>query len=76
MDIHDVSRACGYPYAVSVDSFEELDRELAAAKERNALTLIEARCAIGSRGDLGRPTTSAVENKLGFMEYLEGLRSF
>ncbi|MDE5745956.1 MAG: phosphonopyruvate decarboxylase [Acetatifactor sp.] len=76
MDIPAVARACGYPYAVSVDSFEELDRELAAAKERNALTLIEARCAIGSRGDLGRPTTSAVENKLGFMEYLEGLRSF
>lgn len=75
MDIPAVARACGYPYAVSADSFEELDRELAAAKERNALTLIEARCAIGSRGDLGRPTTSAVENKLGFMEYLEGLHS-
>lgn len=76
MDIPAVARACGYPYAVSVESFEELDRELAAAKERNALTLIEARCAIGSRGDLGRPTTSAVENKLGFMEYLKGLHSF
>lgn len=75
MDIPAVARACGYPYAVSADSFEELDRELAAAKERNALALIEARCAIGSRGDLGRPTTSAVENKLGFMEYLEGLHS-
>ena len=76
MDIPAVARACGYPYAVTVDSFEELDRELAAAKERNALTLIEARCAIGSRGDLGRPTTSAVENKIGFMEYLKGLHSF
>ena len=76
MDIPTIAKACGYPYAVTVDSFEELDRELAAAKERNALTLIEARCAIGSRGDLGRPTTSAVENKIGFMEYLEGLHSY
>ncbi len=75
MDIPAIAKACGYPYAVSADSFEELDRELAAAKERNALTLIEARCAMGSRGDLGRPTTSAVENKIGFMEYLEGLQS-
>lgn len=73
MDLPAVARACGYPYAVSVNSFEELDRELAAVKERNGLTLIEAKCAIGARGDLGRPTTSAVENKASFMEYLEGL---
>ena len=70
MDLPAIARACGYPYAVSVSSFEELDRELTAARERNALTLIEAQCAIGARGDLGRPTTSAVDNKIGFMEYL------
>lgn len=70
MNLPAIAGACGYPYAVSVESFEELDRELAAAKSRNVLTLIEARCAIGAREDLGRPTTSAVENKVGFMEYL------
>jgi len=73
MDLPALARACGYPHAVSVNSFEELDRELSAAKERDALTLIEAKCAIGARGDLGRPTTSAVENKIGFMKYLEEL---
>lgn len=73
MDLPAVARACGYPYAVSVSSFEELDRELAAAGKRKALTLIEAKCAIGARKDLGRPTTSAVENKNAFMEYLEEL---
>lgn len=71
MDLPVIARACGYPYAASVSTFEELDRELAAAKERSALTLIEAKCAIGAREDLGRPTTSALENKIGFMEYLE-----
>lgn len=71
MDLPAIARACGYPYAVSVSSFEELDRELAAAGERNVLTLIEAKCAIGARGDLGRPTTSAVDNKIAFMEYLK-----
>ncbi len=73
MDIPAIARACGYPYAASVNSYEELDRELTAAGEREALTLIEAKCAIGARGNLGRPTTGAVDNKIGFMEYLEEL---
>lgn len=73
IDLPAIARACGYSYAVSVDCFEALDRELAAAKTRNALTMIEAKCAIGARADLGRPTTSPVENKVGFMEYLRGI---
>lgn len=66
-----VAKACGYPFAVSVDSFESLDSELKAAKARHALTLIEVKCAIGARDDLGRPTTTAKENKENFMEYLK-----
>ena len=73
IDLVGIARACGYPDAVCVDSFEALDRELAAAKARNELSLIEVKCSIGAREDLGRPTTTALENKKGFMEYL---RSF
>lgn len=69
----DVAKACGYPNAVSVDNFDDLDRELAAAKERHELTMIEVKCSIGARDDLGRPTTTALENKQNFMEYLEKL---
>lgn len=70
IDIVSLAKACGYPNAVSVESFEELDRELEAAKGRSALSLIEVKCAIGSREDLGRPTTTTLENKESFMEYL------
>jgi phosphonopyruvate decarboxylase len=73
MDLVAVARACGYPNAVSVDSFEALDRELEAAKARKELSMIEVKCSIGARDDLGRPTTTALENKINFMEYLEGL---
>ena len=73
IDIVGVAKACGYPYAVRVDSFESLDRELAAAKSRNELSLIEVACSIGAREDLGRPTTTALENKENFMEYLKTL---
>jgi phosphonopyruvate decarboxylase len=73
IDLVAIAKACGYPYAVCVDNFDDLDRELAAAKQRNELSLIEAKCSIGAREDLGRPTTTALENKRNFMEYLSTL---
>ena len=73
IDLVAIARACGYPNAVSVDDFDRLDYELGAAKQRDALSFIEVRCGIGSRDDLGRPTTTALENKLNFMEYLNKL---
>ena len=66
-----MAEACVYPYAVRVSEFEQLDKELQAAKERRELTLIEVECAIGAREDLGRPTTTALENKENFMRYLQ-----
>lgn len=74
IDFVGVAKACGYPNAVCVDTFEELDKELKAAKERCELTMIEVKCSIGARADLGRPTTTAVENKEGFMSYLKELK--
>ena len=73
IDIVGVAKACGYPYAVSVDSFEALDKALAEVKNRNGLSLIEVKCSIGARDDLGRPTTTAIENKENYMNYLCGL---
>lgn len=73
IDLVAIAKACGYPYAVCVDSFETLDAELVAAKERGALSMIEVKCSIGARDDLGRPTTTALENKQNFMDYLKTL---
>ncbi len=70
IDLTAIAKACGYPNAVCVDSFEALDRELKVAKERNELSLIEVKCSIGAREDLGRPTTTALENKQNYMRYL------
>lgn len=70
MDLVAIAKACGYPYAVWVDNLDDLDKELEAAKNRNELSLIEVKCSIGAREDLGRPTTTALENKQNFMRYL------
>lgn len=70
MDIVAIAKACGYPNAVSVESFDVLDRELENAKSRSGLSLIEIKCSIFSRANLGRPTTSAIENKENFLNYI------
>ena len=70
IDIPTIALSCGYKKAVSVDNFKDLDKALKTAKKDNVLTLIEAKSSIGARSDLGRPTTTALENKLNFMEYL------
>ena len=54
--------------------FDELDKALEAAKNADELSFIEVKCSIGARDDLGRPTTTALENKENFMEYLKELR--
>ena len=73
LKLTEIATACGYPYAVKVDSYEELDKELAKAKNSDVLTFIEATCSIGSRADLGRPTTTALDNKNSFVEFLKGI---
>lgn len=73
IDLTGIAVACGYPYAVCVDNFEDLDRELAEAKKRKCLSLIEVKSAIGAREDLGRPKSTAINNKQKFMEYIAKL---
>ncbi|MCR4682637.1 MAG: phosphonopyruvate decarboxylase [Clostridiales bacterium] len=74
IDLVGVAKACGYPYVSRVDSFDALDSELDAAKRRRELSLIEVACSIGARDDLGRPTTTAAENKQGFMGFLGNMK--
>ncbi len=70
IDLVAVAKACGYPSAVRVSSFDELDCALNSAKSAGKLTFIEVMCSIGARNNLGRPTTTAIENKNSFMKYL------
>lgn len=70
IDLKTIAKACGYSNAYTVDTLEKLDEILSIAKAANELTMIEIKCAIGSRSDLGRPTTTTIENKEGFMRHL------
>ncbi|MCH5255815.1 MAG: phosphonopyruvate decarboxylase [Lachnospiraceae bacterium] len=68
IDLTAVAAACGYPNVICVDNFDDLDKELKAAKHRNSLSFIEVKCGLGARDDLGRPTTTPIENKNNFMQ--------
>lgn len=71
IDIVAIAKGCGYPRAVCVECYGELEKELFAAKKGEELSLIEVRCSVGSRDDLGRPTTEPKENKRDFMALIE-----
>jgi phosphonopyruvate decarboxylase len=47
-----------------------LDALLSGIEGKQGPIFIEAKAAIGSRDNLGRPTTTPTENKIAFMEYL------
>ena len=72
IDLCRIAEGCGYPAVASVDCFEALDKALNEAKHDRKLSFIEVKCSIGARDDLGRPTTTAKENKENFMKYLKG----
>lgn len=71
MDLPSIAKSCGYANAISVDHPAALEQALAEAKDTNRLTLIEVKCALGARENLGRPTTSPTENKTVFMAVME-----
>ncbi|MEG0834976.1 MAG: phosphonopyruvate decarboxylase [Christensenellaceae bacterium] len=65
-----IALGCGYQSATSVVTMNGLDEALKTAKVKDHLSFIEVKCAIGSRENLGRPTTTPEVNKDAFMKVL------
>jgi phosphonopyruvate decarboxylase len=70
IDLATIARACGYAEAVSSATAEEL-RAVLQKKSKNPL-FIEVKVRKGNRSDLGRPTSTLVENKEALMKTLKG----
>ncbi|SFT77213.1 phosphonopyruvate decarboxylase [Selenomonas sp. GACV-9] len=70
-DLSAIAKACGYDTVSKVSSFVELDKALQATKTTAGCHFVEVASAIGAREDLGRPTTTALENRYNFMNYLK-----
>lgn len=70
MDLPAVAKAVGYPNVFSVTTPEALAIKLDEVKALPGPTLIEVKVKKGNRKDLGRPTTSPIQNKEAFMSFL------
>ena len=71
IDLPRVARAVGYPHTYSVSAKEDLTDVLNEVKKSNGLSLIEIKIRKGNRKDLGRPTTTPVQNKEALMDFLQ-----
>lgn len=71
IDICSVARACGYKEALTVSTAEEFTALSNRINTLEGPVMIELRVRIDSRDNLGRPTTTPVENKQAFMKNLE-----
>ena len=65
-----IAKGCGYDKVMCAVNKEELETVLDEAKKLEKLCFIEVKSAIGARSDLGRPTTTALENKENFVRKL------
>lgn len=71
VDLQKIAEGCGYSSVMLAEDEDSLQAALAKAKSEACLTFLEVRSAIGSRSDLGRPTLTARENIMNFMNYLK-----
>jgi len=65
-----IALGCGYTRSYYADNLKALDDVLSEIEGKQGPIFIEVKSAIGSRDDLGRPTTTPIKNKVVFMEYL------
>ncbi len=70
IDLVGIAKALRYDYAVSVSTEARLKEEL-ANMQGDGLRLIEVRVKKGNRKDLGRPTTTPLQNKEALMSFLK-----
>lgn len=65
-----IAKAAGYKDAVSVTTAEDLGSVLKVLKTMRGPVLLEVRVHRGNRKDLGRPTTTPIQNRDALMEFM------
>lgn len=71
IDLPAVAKAVGYKATIRVDNQAELEKELSTLNATlQGSVLLEIRVKKGNRKDLGRPTTTPIQNKEALMDFL------
>ncbi len=70
IDLCGVAKAVGYKATYSVDTINQLETVLAEVKNAEGPVLLQVCVKKGNRKDLGRPTTTPIQNKEALMKFL------
>ena len=71
VDIPAIAKAMGYKTVISVDNEADLMSQLKDLTKKQAPLLLEVKVKKGARNDLGRPTTTPIENKDALIAFLK-----
>ncbi|ARC85315.1 phosphonopyruvate decarboxylase [Clostridium argentinense CDC 2741] len=71
IDILSIAKACNYKKVLTTSTKEDLIEKIKEIDNTTELTLLEVKVNRNSRKDLGRPSTTPIENKVNFMNYLK-----
>ena len=71
IDLCGVAKAVGYKSTYSVDTMDALQEALTTIKDEEGPILLQVCVKKGNRKNLGRPTTSPVQNKEALMSFLQ-----
>ena len=75
IDLPAIAKAVGYKHIVSEDNKEDLENQLSIINSKLSINeypvFLEIRVKKGNRKDLGRPTTTPIQNKEALMAFLK-----
>ena len=71
IDFPAIATAVGYKYVYSVETKDDLRELLEKIVDHEGSVFLEVRVKKGNRKDLGRPTTTPIQNKEAFMSFLK-----
>lgn len=71
INIQQIAKASGYKLTLQAETKEELLKAMQTLSNSTELALLEVKVNKGARSNLGRPTIRPIENKKGFMRFLE-----
>lgn len=71
IDIPNIAKNCGYKTIFQVDNQSDLQSILNSLSNYECPLLLEIKVKKGARANLGRPTTTPIENKIAFMDFLK-----
>lgn len=71
IDMCKIAEGCGYKNVLKIDKISDLENVLDSAKKSDELSFIEVKCMLSARKDLGRPTTTPLQNKIDLMSEMK-----